>query len=160
MPAKTKESALYVNQVTLARIANRTPKTIIEWGDKHGLPRHADTNEYYLPDFFTWYAKFLTRDLNEIQETLDQSKARLTSVQADLAELELKEKRGLLVPVDEATALVLDTALRLKTRLDSFGRQIVRLIPDARPIWDEEYPELLKELQTLMDDKTEDPDVP
>ncbi len=89
-----------VNQTELAEIFGKSDVTIWEW-QKDGLPMIAQggsglANQYDTEACIAWY---LAREVAKVSK--ETSKDRLTRVQADLAELELAERKNVLVPVDQ-----------------------------------------------------------
>ena len=89
-----------VGQEKIADLLGVSPKTIVEWQGQ-GLPiavrggPHVPS-EYDSVDCITW---LLSRELKKVEGEKPQD--RLARMQADRIDLELKEKRGLLLPADQ-----------------------------------------------------------
>jgi phage terminase Nu1 subunit (DNA packaging protein) len=88
-----------VGQEQIADVFGVAPKTIVEWQEQ-GMPiavrgRPGVPSEYDTDACITWYAD---REVKKVQAERPQD--RLARVQADKIELELMEKRGLLLPAD------------------------------------------------------------
>lgn len=88
-----------VGQEQIADVFGVAPKTIVEWQEQ-GMPiavrgRPGVPSEYDTDACIAWYAD---REVKKIQAERPQD--RLARVQADKIELELMEKRGLLLPAD------------------------------------------------------------
>jgi phage terminase Nu1 subunit (DNA packaging protein) len=89
-----------VNQTELAAIFGVSDVTIWEW-QKDGLPMLArgpngTANQYDTEACIAWYA---AREVAKV--TKETHRDRLTRLQADALELELEERRAILVPVDQ-----------------------------------------------------------
>jgi phage terminase Nu1 subunit (DNA packaging protein) len=88
-----------VGQEQIAEVFGVAPKTIVEWQEQ-GMPiavrgRPGVPSEYDTDACIAWYAD---REVKKVQAERPQD--RLARVQADKIELELMEKRGLLLPAD------------------------------------------------------------
>lgn len=88
-----------VGQEQIADVFGVAPKTIVEWQEQ-GMPiavrgRPGVPSEYDTDACIAWYAD---REVKKVQAERPQD--RLARVQADKIELELMEKRGLLLPAD------------------------------------------------------------
>ena len=89
-----------VGQETIADAFGVVPKTIVEWQEQ-GFPvaargRPGVPSEYDLPACIEWLVQ---REVRKVQG--ESQRDRLFRLQGDKAELELAEKRGLLVPAEE-----------------------------------------------------------
>lgn len=98
-----------------------------------GMPR-ADRGKYDLGKCLLWYVRFLQRALEkrvagrESSPDLSAAKARLAVADADLREIELAEKRGRMVAVDDVAPLWEDAVTRMRSRLISSGRKNAPLL--------------------------------
>ena len=89
-----------IGQEQIADVFGVAPKTIVEWQEQ-GMPiavrgRPGVPSEYDTDACIAWYAD---REVKKVQAERPQD--RLARVQADKIELELMEKRGLLLPADQ-----------------------------------------------------------
>lgn len=89
-----------VGQEQIADVLGVAPKTIVEWQEQ-GLPialrgKPGVPSEYEAEDCVRW---LIDREVKKVQGEKPQD--RLARVQADKIELELAEKRGLLLPADQ-----------------------------------------------------------
>lgn len=89
----------------------------------------------------------------------NESRARREAALADMAELEVAERRGALVPVDEARAEVRERYTRVRTRLLGVPSRVAQRLPhvagEVVPFLDELLREALEEL-ALDEDATND----
>ncbi|HET9063662.1 MAG TPA: hypothetical protein VFO62_10275 [Candidatus Binatia bacterium] len=80
----------------------------------------------------------------------NESRARREAALADMAELEVAERRGALVPVDEARAEVQERYMLVRTRLLGVPSRVAQRLPhvagEVVPILDELLREALEEL--------------
>lgn len=89
-----------VGQEQIADLFGVAPKTIVEWQEQ-GMPiaqrgKPGVPSEYESDECIRWYVE---REVKKVQGEKPQD--RLARVQADKIELELMEKRGLLLPADQ-----------------------------------------------------------
>lgn len=89
-----------VGQEQIAEVFGVAPKTIVEWQEQ-GMPiaqrgKPGVPSEYETDECIRWYVE---REVKKVQGERPQD--RLARVQADKIELELAEKRGILLPADQ-----------------------------------------------------------
>lgn len=125
-----------VNRTQLADILGVSVPTISNWLDD-GLPYAVQGSKgkewvFETGDVINWYAreKFKARDGRaaprqddrfadpaDAPETEDQAKARKERALADKHEIDAAKSIGLLVPIDEVRAIVIDEHARVRSRL-------------------------------------------
>lgn len=129
-----------VNRRGLADILGVTLPTITAWIDKDGLPYTRQGSkgvewEFETAEVVEWYAahKFQKRDKRsktkasddpfampddeDAIESEDQAKARKERALADIQEMKAAREAGLLVPIDEVDAIVVEENARVRTRI-------------------------------------------
>jgi hypothetical protein len=156
--------AYEVNQTELGRILPVTTRQIRNM-EADGLPHRADGNQklYPLPNAVVWWhERELKRALKaaEVSE-LDVLKARKLEAEAESKEIEVEERRGLLMPVAQHAqicGLVFD---RIRTKLQALTASWPPLLvglDNEREIQAALIPainEVLEELQTVGDEPPE-----
>lgn len=156
--------AYEVNQTELGRILPLTTRQIRNL-EAEGLPHRAEGNQklYPLPDAVVWWhERELSRALKsaEISE-LDVLKARKLEAEAEAKEIEVEERRGLLMPTAQHVQIVAVVFDRIRTKLQAFNASAPPLLVGfdterevqvaLTPLVDE----VLEELQTVGDDPPE-----
>lgn len=96
-------------------------------------------------------------DYNASRALREAHAARREAALADLAEIEVAEKRDELVPVDEARAHMIDKFTVVKTKILGVPTRIAQRLPELAtqvvPVVDELLREILEELATEADDR-------
>ena len=89
-----------IGQEQIADVLGTTPKTIVEWQEQ-GLPiavrgSRGVPSEYSAADCVRWLVE---REVKKVRN--ETPKDRLARLQADRIEMEMAEKRGILLPADQ-----------------------------------------------------------
>lgn len=123
MAKKEKANSELVAAVVLADVFNLTPRRLQQLV-KEGLPK-ATKNKYPLIACTKWYVRFLQNALEKKGAPMGdgsytlfrEEKGRTMRVTAELKELELAERRGLLVTVEDSKHAMEQIVHMLKARL-------------------------------------------
>jgi phage terminase Nu1 subunit (DNA packaging protein) len=144
-----------VTQSEAARRLGMTPQSLGMWARKPGAPVILDGGrpKCLWPAFPRWYAD--QREENGkgrgAPKSLDEARLRKETAEAELKELELAERRGELMTVDEAARALADAFGRAASKLKNLPRAIALrvtggTIPEreaqAQPLVDEVSAEL------------------
>ena len=129
----------HVSQKAFAEMLGLSSRQISNLRAK-GMPAHAKGNghEYPIPDAVQWYVRFKEEAAaTEARPAdLDEAKLRLETAKAEMAELELAERRRQLVTVERYVAEQADAFARVRARLDvllvRLGRAVELETPEAR----------------------------
>lgn len=127
------------NRREIADILGITMPTVTAWVDKDGMPYTRQGSkgvewEFDTAEVINWFAahKFKARDgrakprsarddpfvpPGEGVESEDEAKARKERALADINELKAAREAGLVVPIDEVEAIVVEENARVRTRL-------------------------------------------
>lgn len=149
--------------LTQKALAGRLALTTRQVRNLHdeGLPRE-ESGQYPWPEARDWYIEFKQHEHvrrlgyeNGKAESFEKARARKTSAQAQLAELQVAERRGLLVPIDVVSATLSLVCERIRQQLlgipDRWALQLVGVDEEeaARAVLDLAVSETLEELAGL-----------
>ena len=150
-----------LNQTQIAKLLSLTPQRIRELG-KEGLPsdKHGRERTYDPPAAVAWYVAYRERLAREAAESPDLQKARARerSAKASMAELELAERVGSLVPIGYIEDILGPALTLVRARINRIpGTWPPRLAPleDPRAVQRELKElanELLEDLAGVADD--------
>jgi len=123
----------------IADLLGVAPKTVVEWQEQ-GLPialrgKPGVPSEYESADCVRWLVE---REVKKVQGEKPQD--RLARVQADKIELELAEKRGLLLPADQIEPKLRAAVIAAREMWRNEPARLAREVP-GKPI--KEIEELL-----------------
>ena len=123
----------------IADLLGVAPKTVVEWQEQ-GLPialrgKPGVPSEYETADCVRWLVE---REVKKVQGEKPQD--RLARVQADKIELELAEKRGLLLPADQIEPKLRAAVIAAREMWRNEPARLAREVP-GKPI--KEIEELL-----------------
>ena len=123
----------------IADLLGVAPKTVVEWQEQ-GLPiavrgKPGVPSEYEAADCVRWLVE---REVKKVQGEKPQD--RLARVQADKIELELAEKRGLLLPADQIEPKLRAAVIAAREMWRNEPARLAREVP-GKPI--KEIEELL-----------------
>lgn len=95
-------------------------------------------------------------DYNKSRALREAAAARRENALADLAEIEVEEKRGELVSVDEARSYIIERFAVVKTKLLGVPTRVAQRLPnlasEVEPVVDQYIREVLEELAAEPDD--------
>jgi len=117
------ESQPLPNRVQLAAIFDVTERTILDW-TRDGMPVQAENqrgkgNEYRMIDCVIW---LIQREYDRL--TRETAKDRLDRTRADIAQIELAEKLGLVARVDELESNWVRDVMACKSELLNLGPRL------------------------------------
>lgn len=157
-----------LTQKALAEKLAITPRQIRNLHDQ-GIPRQK-SGKYPWPEARDWYIEFKQREHARRMgyeggagDSWERSRARKTAAQALLAELEVAERRGLLVPVDTIAETLTVVGERIRQRLlgmpDRWALELVGIEEEveAREVLERAVGEALEELSVLGSELTLSP---
>lgn len=121
-----------VGQEQIAEVFGVAPKTIVEWQEQ-GMPiavrgRPGVPSEYDSDACIAWY---VDREVKKVQAEKPQD--RLARLQADKIELELAEKRGLLLPADQIEPKIRAAMIAAREMWRNEPARLAREVP-GKPI--------------------------
>lgn len=146
-------------------VANRlavSAKQVRRLTKQKGMPRNED-GTYPWPEVADWYKSFKQeevlrrKNLDDLPDP-DKMLARKREIEADIKELELRRKKGDLIPRHIAMESRIEVYSKLRSRLDNLpGRRAKELAAAETPeevtaVLEEDKRELLVELQDLLDE--------
>jgi phage terminase Nu1 subunit (DNA packaging protein) len=150
-----------VNKRDLSEILGISERTLTEW-QREGLPvrfsgERGESNQYDTEQVIAWW---IAREISKVQT--ETAKDRLARLQADRVQLDLDEKRGLLIPVDKIEPAWQGMVLAAKNFLRSQPARLAQLLETSegveakRELISETFDEFLRKLSTY--DPGSDPD--
>jgi len=154
-----------VNQRELAEVLDYSAKSISLW-QRDGLPVLLETetgldNQYDIAAVHRWLmAREIARKVGESE------KDRLNRLQGDKLELEIAEKRALLIPTSEIEPAWVAMVLAAREALLSMPARVASIVvqmdgaDQVRDFLEMEMEEALKKLATRDDYPSEQPDAP
>lgn len=148
----------WVRAEEAARRLGMTAQAMGQWAIRPGAPVRlvGRRREYQWPAFPRWRERELTRQARDEARPRDRNEAeeRLAAARAQLAEIELEEKRGSVCTRDQYDAAVGAVYERVRAQALALGPKWgprcvgLRTIPEAVARLEEAARELLHELQT------------
>src|SRR5882724_1314010 len=129
----------------LARVMDVQPKSIADLVAK-GMP-HEARNQYDVGRCLAWYIRYLHAQMNRSGITEEERNSgvnlrverhRLMKITADLAELELNERLGKLIPISVYEKLLIGWAVTIRQRVLSLPARLSNMLVglDRRAIQD------------------------
>jgi phage terminase Nu1 subunit (DNA packaging protein) len=121
-----------VSYEDLARLLDVQPKSIADLTHK-GMPREA-LNKYDVGRCFAWYVRYLHGQLHRrgISETerddFRLERHRLMKITADLAELDLHERRGKIIPILVYEQLLIGWAVTIRQRVLALPARLASML--------------------------------
>jgi phage terminase Nu1 subunit (DNA packaging protein) len=147
-----------VNGDRLAEALNISVRRIQWLVQNEGLPQ-IERGRYDLGQCYYWYVRYLQRaiqrrqNIREHPTKLQINQERLLDAQVSLEELDLQERRALMIPVEVHERLVLAWAITIRQRVMALPSRLADLLVglERRPIYeviDREVREVLRLLGT------------
>lgn len=146
-------------QVEVAKRLAVSAKQVRRLTKQKGMPRN-DDGSYPWPEVADWYKSFKQeevlrrKDLDDLPDK-DEMLARKRAIEADIKEIELRQKKQELIPRHVHVERLIDVSSKIRSRLDNLpGRRAKELAAAETPeevtqILQEDKRELLEELQNL-----------
>jgi hypothetical protein len=147
--AKTEE----VSMAEAARRLGMTPQSVGMYSKRPDAPVRLKDGRFYClwPAFPVWYRQELQRG-REKPSGLEESRARKLAAEAELAELDLSERRGELLSTSVVRAGMQDIVTRLRGQVlalpSRFAPRTVNLqtLPASQGVWDDAARDVLQGL--------------
>ena len=143
----------WIDQTELVKRWGKSRQAAADWSRRPGCPKRtrAGKVQYQWPEFLEWWASERERaaraQRTQRTGTLADIELRHATAKAEMAEMELQQRRGELVPVEDAvreTGLVLD---RLRARLLAFPQRWAPILVGCRGL-----PEMAAKLDAAIYD--------
>jgi terminase small subunit / prophage DNA-packing protein len=140
-----------VNKAALSEIIGVSERTLTDW-QRDGLPvvyagERGESNQYDTEQVIAW---MIAREVGKVQ--VESQKDRLSRLQGDKVELEIAEKRGLLIPVEQIepawTAMVASARSYLRSQPDRLAQllEVTDGVEAKRDLIAETFDEVLLKL--------------
>lgn len=116
----------------ICKLLDLTPQRVSQL-TQAGVFQKAERNRYHLVPTVRAYVRYLRdrsvgRDSGEIEEDYRKGRGRLITVQADIATLELEEKRRQLAPVSEMARVVANDYTNVRAKLLSVPKKVAGMV--------------------------------
>jgi phage terminase Nu1 subunit (DNA packaging protein) len=158
----------YITQQELAATLGLSTRQIRNL-EAQGLPHEARNNGkfYPKPGAVQWYVAFKMEEATKKAAPKDMEEARLRSAvaEATLVELELAEREGAMIRVDEIDKILAPPLTAVRAKLLNLPSKVApmvlpcRTLPEIRVVLDAAIAEVMGELQSLGDITDADPPV-
>ena len=144
---------VFDTRAELARELNVAERTIATWctyPDFPGRPGHQGRREAFYPlnDIIRWHAK--TFGDVPMEGARNSARERKDNAQAELAELELAERRGELIPLDDVLRFYTRQMAQAKTHMWDLADKVLSRLPPK--IKKDERAEIRKVVDEIRDD--------
>ena len=143
---------------TICKLLDLSPRRVQQLSKEGVIPK-AERGQYELLPAVRGYIRYLKeRSINPGVVSFDEVRARKTAAEAELVEIELKEKRGNLISVDDVVATWVELIGACKSRMLSMPAKLAPVVavednPSiCKQIIEDQVLEALQELSGWIDE--------